>query len=157
MQSINPAIILVEPQLPENIGLAARAMHNCGLDNLIIVSPREKWPSKKTIDASANAKVIIKKAKFYGNINDAVANYNYVIAMSARKRYLQKPHKRNFTTLFKEFKNFKKIALVFGPERTGLSNNDLMLCDCIFAHGICFPGTSIWNSYYKSRLGMVGS
>ena len=132
MRLKNPTIILVKPQLPENIGLAARAMHNCGLDNLIIVAPKEKWPSKKTIDASANAKIIIEKAKVFETINEAVSNYNYVIATSARRRYLQKPHKKNFSSLFYEIEKFKKIAIIFGPERAGLSNNDLMLCDCIF-------------------------
>ena len=62
MKIIKPAIVLVRPQLPDNIGLTARAMHNCGLDTLIIVSPREKWPNQKSIDAAVNAKVIIKKA-----------------------------------------------------------------------------------------------
>ena len=62
MKTIKPAIILVRPQLPENIGLTLRAMHNCGLDRLILVSPREKWPNKKAIHSAANAKIIIKKS-----------------------------------------------------------------------------------------------
>ena len=132
MKIIKPAIVLVRPQLPDNIGLTARAMHNCGLDTLIIVSPREKWPNQKSIDAAVNAKVIIKKAKVFNSINEAVSNYNFVIATSARKRFLKKPHKRDFSSLFKELPNFNKIAILFGPEQSGLSNNDLMLCDCLF-------------------------
>ena len=70
MKIFKPTIVLVRPQLPENIGLSVRAMHNCGLDKLIIVSPKKKWPNKKAIDASANAKTIIKKAKIFDSIND---------------------------------------------------------------------------------------
>ena len=61
MKIFKPTIVLVRPQLPENIGLSVRAMHNCGLDKLIIVSPKKKWPNKKAIDASAKSKTIIKK------------------------------------------------------------------------------------------------
>ena len=86
-----PIIILVNPQLPENIGLTVRAMHNCGLDKLILVSPKKKWPNQKAIDAAANAKVIINKVKIFNSINEAVSNFNFVIATSARKRFLRKP------------------------------------------------------------------
>ena len=61
MQSINPAIILVEPQLPENIGLTARAMHNLGLAKLSIVNPRDGWPSKIAENSAKQGKNIIKK------------------------------------------------------------------------------------------------
>ena len=132
MKAIQPTIVLVRPQLPENIGLTVRAMHNCGLEKLIIVSPREKWPNQKAIDSAANAKKIIKNAKIFKSINEAVSNYNFVIATSSRKRYLKKPHKKDFLSLFKELPILSKIAILFGPEQSGLSNNDLMLCDCIF-------------------------
>ena len=147
MKIIKPAIVLVRPQLPDNIGLTARAMHNCGLDTLIIVSPREKWPNQKSIDAAVNAKVIIKKAKVFNSINEAVSNYNFVIATSARKRFLKKPHKRDFPSLFKELPNFNKIAILFGPEQSGLSNNDLMLCDCLFT----IPSSNSYNSLNLSH------
>ncbi len=133
MNTIKPAIILVRPQLPENIGLSVRAMHNCGLNELVIVSPREKWPNQKSIKASANAEKIIKKAKVFKTIDEAVSKYNFVIATSARKRFLNKPHKKDFISLYKIIPSLKKIAILFGPEQSGLSNNDLMLCDCIFS------------------------
>ncbi len=132
MKTIQPTIVLVRPQLPENIGLAVRAMHNCGLERLSIVSPREEWPNQKAFDAAANAKVILKKAKIFNSISEAVSNYNCVIATSARNRFLSKPHKKDFVSLFKELPNSKKIAVLFGPEQSGLSNNDLMLCDFVF-------------------------
>ena len=132
MKISKPSIILVKPQLPENIGLVARAMQNCGLKKLILISPKKQWPNQKAIDAAANAKVIINKVKIFNSINEAVSNFNFVIATSARKRFLRKPHKKNYLSLFKELPNYKKIAILFGPEQSGLSNNDLMLCACIF-------------------------
>ena len=59
MKFIKPSIVLVKPQLPENIGLVARAMDNCGFKDLIIINPREKWPNEIAIKASANSKKII--------------------------------------------------------------------------------------------------
>ena len=132
MKFLKPSIVLIRPQLPENIGLTARAMYNCGLQELIIVSPREKWPNKKAMDSSANAKLIIKKSKIYDSINKALSNFNFVIATTARNRFLRKPHITNFSYLFKQIPSSKKIAFLFGPEQSGLSNNDLMLSDCIF-------------------------
>ncbi len=132
MKTIKPTIVLVRPQLPENIGLTVRAMHNCGLDDLILVSPRKRWPNQKGIDAAANAKLIIKKVKIFNSINEAVSKFNFVVATSARKRLLRKPHAKDFLSLFEIFPSSKKIAILFGPEQSGLSNNDLMLCDCIF-------------------------
>ncbi len=132
MKTIKPTIVLVRPQLPENIGLALRAMHNCGLDDLILVSPKKRWPNQKAIDAAANAKLIIKKVRIFNSINEAVSKYNFVVGTSARKRFLRKPHTKDFFSLFEMSSNSKKIAILFGPEQSGLSNNDLMLCDCIF-------------------------
>ena len=132
MKTIKPTIVLVRPQLPENIGLTLRAMHNCGLDDLILVSPKKKWPNPKAINAATNAKFIIRKVKVFDSINEAVSNYNFVVATSARKRYLSKPHTKDFLNLFEKLPNYKKIAILFGPEQSGLSNNDLMLCDCVF-------------------------
>jgi len=161
VKTIKPVIVLVRPQLPENIGLALRAMHNCSLDKLIIVSPREKWPNQKAINAAANAKAIIKKVKIFNSINEAVSNYNFVIATSARKRFLRKPHKKDFLSLFKELPNSKKIAILFGPEQSGLSNNDLMLCDCVFTIPVSLSNHSLnlshsvllmaykWQEYFK--------
>ena len=161
MKTIKPAIVLVRPQLPENIGLSARAMHNCDLDKLLIISPREKWPNKKSLEAAANAAYIIKKAKIFSSINDAVSNYNFVIATSARKRYLRKPFKKDFSHLFNELPHSNKIAILFGPEQSGLSNNDLMLCDCIFTIPTSLTDSSLnlshsvlimaykWQEYFK--------
>jgi len=129
---VKPSIVLVKPQLPENIGLVARAMDNCGLKDLIIINPREKWPNEIAINASANSKSIIQKSKIYNSIEEALLNFHFVIAMSARKRFLQKPYQNNFNKLFEQFPTNKKTAILFGPENSGLTNENLKLADLIF-------------------------
>ena len=132
MKLIKPCIVLVKPQLPENIGLVARAMDNSGLKDLIIINPREKWPNDIAIKASASSKNIILKSKTFPSIEEALLNFHFVIAMSVRKRFLQKPTQNNFNQLFENFPINKKIAILFGPENSGLSNQDLKLADLIF-------------------------
>ena len=95
-----PQIILVRPQLPENIGMVARAMDNCGLDKLILVSPRKKWPNLISIKSAANSKEIVENAKVFHSLEQALSNFNLVIATSSRKRFLKKPSIENFNDLF---------------------------------------------------------
>lgn len=132
MKIIKPAIVLVRPQLPENIGLVARAMDNCGLKDLIIINPKKKWPNQKSIITSANSKMIIQKTKIYDSIEKALFNFNFIVALSARKRFLQKPYQNNMNKLFEQFPLNQKTAILFGPENSGLSNEDLRLADLIF-------------------------
>ena len=132
MTSINPSIILVRPQLPENIGMVARVMHNFGLKDLIVVSPRDNWLNSKSINAAKKAIKIIKNIKVYNDLENALSNFSYVVATTNRARYLEK----NFTNDFKFIKRKiivnKKTAILFGPENSGLSNEDLRLSDIIF-------------------------
>ena len=132
MKFNKPAIILVRPQLPENIGMVARAMDNCGLEKLILVQPREKWPNNIAIKSSANSKKIILKTKVFQSLNESLSNFHFVVATSSRKRFLRKPHQNNMKKLFDKFPQYKKTAFLFGPENSGLSNEDLMLADLIF-------------------------
>ena len=132
MTVITPTIILVKPQLPENIGLVARAMDNCGLKNLILISPREKWPNNLSLQSSANSRNIILKTKVFETLNEALSSFNFVVATSNRKRFLNKPFQNDFTKLYDKFPNNKKTGILFGPENSGLSNKDLMLADTIF-------------------------
>jgi len=132
LKKINPTIILVRPQLSENIGMTARAMDNFGLSKLCIVNPRDGWPSKKAENSSKHAKKIINNAKIFNNLDIAVSNYNLVIATSNRKRFLTKKTYNNFKILNKKIKEFKNVAILFGPENSGLSNEDLRLANFIF-------------------------
>lgn len=132
MKLIKPSIVLVNPQLPENIGFVARAMDNCGLKDLLIVNPREQWPNEVSLKVSANSKNIILKTKIYNSLDKALESFSFVVATSARKRFLQKPYQNNANKLFEQFPNNKKIAIIFGPENSGLSNENLKLADVIF-------------------------
>ena len=85
-----PAIVLVAPQLGENIGTAARAMLNCGLDDLRLVSPRDGWPSEKAVAAASGADSVLDKARLYPNLKAAVADLRHVYASTARDRYMVK-------------------------------------------------------------------
>ena len=132
MKKINPTIILVRPQLSENIGMAARAMDNFGLSKLSIVNPRDGWPSKKAESSAKHADKIINKAKVYESLEDAVSNYDFVIATSNRKRFLTKKTYDSFKILQKKIRDFRNIAILFGPENSGLSNQDIRLANFLF-------------------------
>src|SRR5437764_12521140 len=81
-----PAIILVEPQLGQNIGTAARGMMNCGLDDLRLVRPRDGWPSDKAVAAASGADAVLAKARLYASIAAAIAGLVHVHAATARDR-----------------------------------------------------------------------
>src|SRR5882672_10353305 len=85
-----PAVILVQPQLGENIGTAARAMLNCGLGDLRLVKPRDGWPSDKAINSASGADVVVNGAKLFGSIADASADIRHLYAATARDRHMVK-------------------------------------------------------------------
>src|SRR5258708_18289666 len=81
-----PVVILVRPQLGDNIGMAARAMLNCGLSSLRLVSPRDGWPNPKAVRAASRADVVLDKAKVFDAVGEAVADLGRVAATTARNR-----------------------------------------------------------------------
>src|SRR5439155_22693682 len=83
-----PVIILVRPQLGENIGMAARAMLNCGLSSLRLVAPRDGWPNPKAERAASGADVVLDKARVFDSVEAAVADLDRVVATTARNREL---------------------------------------------------------------------
>lgn len=120
-----PAIILVRPQLGENIGTAARAMLNCGLTELRLVAPRDGWPSEKALSASSGAVRVIESAKIYGTVAEAVADFDYVCATTARQFNLNKPIE-NLEEGIAHLSQYIRTAVMFGPERTGLALEDVV-------------------------------
>jgi tRNA/rRNA methyltransferase len=132
LKIINPTILLVRPQLSENIGMTARAMDNFGLSKLSIVNPRDGWPSNKAKDTSKHGIKIITNAKIFNSLEEALKDYNLVIATSNRKRFLTKKTYNDFKILKKYIYEHKKVAILFGPENSGLSNQDLRLANFIF-------------------------
>ena len=125
--------VLVKPQLSENIGFSARGLKNFGFDKLDLVSPEENWPNKKAIATSVGAKDIFNKTKIYSNIEDAIGDYDIVYASSARRRDINKKHLsfNQFIVSIKKNKK-RKIGIIFGPEASGLSNQDLSYSNYIF-------------------------
>tara|TARA_B100000029_G_scaffold291386_1_gene284933 strand:+ start:899 stop:1603 length:705 start_codon:yes stop_codon:yes gene_type:complete len=125
--------VLIKPQLPENIGFCARALKNFGFKKLDLVQPKEKWPNRKAVATSVGANDILKKTKIYSDIKSAVNSYDIVYASSARKRDINKKHLsfKQFIESIKKNKN-KNIGVIFGPEASGLSNEDITHSNYIF-------------------------
>ena len=124
--------ILVKPQLGENIGACARSMKNFGFSKLHIVSPKINFPNHKEKATSVGAFDIINKAKVFNDTNEAISNFDIVISLSARKRDINKRHisLEEFGNLIKK-KNNSNFGLMFGPEASGLSNQDLSFSNYI--------------------------
>jgi tRNA/rRNA methyltransferase len=129
-----PAIILVQPQLGENIGTAARAMANCGLDDLRLVAPRDGWPNEKAVAAASGANFVLDKARIYPDVPCAIGDLVHVYASTARDRYQVK---REVTPRLAAEEMLRHLAadepcgVLFGPERTGLVNDDVALADTV--------------------------
>ena len=123
-----PEIVLVNTQLPENLGATARSMLNFQFERLRLINPKFSLDNEKIIPVCAGADKVIKKIKVFEKFSDSIKDFNYVIATSNRVRS-QKKNEISFRKL-KEIisKNFK-VAIVFGPEKSGLDNEDLSLCD----------------------------
>ena len=127
-----PAIILVHPQLGENIGMVARAMANFGLAELRLVNPRDGWPSEKAISAASKADHVIEAAKVYPSLEAAVADLEFVYATTARDRYGYKEVRSPVVAaddLRTRFRAGEKTGILFGRERTGLTNEEIALVD----------------------------
>ena len=124
--------ILVKPQLGENIGACARSMKNFGFSKLHIVSPKINFPNHKAKATSVGAFDVINKAKVFNDTNEAISNFDIVISLSARKRDINKRHisLEEFGNLIKK-KNNSNFGLMFGPEASGLSNQDLSFSNYI--------------------------
>lgn len=127
-----PAIILIDPQLGENIGMVARAMLNCGLTELRLVRPRDGWPSEKAEAAASGALEVIAGARLFETTEAAIADLQRVYATTARPRGMVKP----VVTPAKAAEELRaagaagrKTGLLFGPERSGLVNDDIALAD----------------------------
>jgi len=129
-----PAVILVEPQLGENIGTAARAMANCGLGELRLVRPRDGWPNAKALSAASGADDVIRDARLFDDTAAAVADLTRVYATTARHRGMIKPvvtPRQAAQEIRAAQAGGEKVGVLFGPERTGLVNDDIPLADTI--------------------------
>lgn len=133
-----PAIVLVEPQLGENIGMVARAMANFGLVDLRLVNPREGWPNKKAISAASNADHVIAATRVFDTLEAALADLNFCYATTARPRDGFKPVRGPVEageTLRRRYDAREGVGILFGRERIGLRNDEVALADEI----VTFP------------------
>ena len=134
IQSIPPVFVLVRPQMGENIGAAARAMLNFGLERMRIVGPRDGWPNPAAVAVASGAGRVLDQAQICPDVATAVADCDFVFATTARGRELTKPiyspeaamaHARHLIAAG------KKVAVLFGPERAGLENDDVVRANAI--------------------------
>lgn len=129
--SNQPAIVLVRPQLGENIGKAARAMLNFGLTDLRLVAPRDGWPNPSAGPAAAGADIVLEQARIYDSLAEAVADCAHVYATTVRKRGVTKPVVDAEQAARAIHAEPGRSAYVFGPERSGLETDDVALARAI--------------------------
>jgi len=126
-----PVIVLVRPQLGENIGKAARAMLNFGLTELRLVTPRDGWPNPSAGPAAAGADIVLEQAQVFETLADAVADCAHVYATTVRKRGVTKPVLTPEEAAQAVKREAGRSAFVFGPERSGLETEDVALARAI--------------------------
>jgi len=129
-----PAIVLIDPQLGENIGMVARAMLNCGLGDLRLVRPRDGWPSRQAESAASGAGDILARARLFETTGEAVADLHRLYAMTARPRGLTKPlasPRQVAAEIHAGAGAGRAAGVLLGPERSGLTNDDVALADVL--------------------------
>ncbi|MDE2403487.1 MAG: RNA methyltransferase [Sphingomonadales bacterium] len=126
-----PVIVLVRPQLGENIGKAARAMLNFGLVEMRLVAPRDGWPNPSAGPAAAGADVVLEKAGVFETLADAVADCAHVYATTVRKRGVTKPVVTPEQAAREIRSATGRSAIVFGPERSGLETEEVAVARAI--------------------------
>ena len=146
----NVHFILVRPQIGENIGAVARAIKNFNITKLRIINPRCQWPNEKAFATSVGAKDILKTTKIYSSLEKSVGDLNVVFATSSR---IRKMNKRiiSINDLKKKINKKNKIGIVFGPESSGLSNNEISCADYL----VKIPTNDKFNSLNLSHSAII--
>ena len=149
-----PVIILVEPQLGENIGMVARAMANFGLTELRLVRPRHNWLHQKTRAAAAGAEYVLDQAQIFASLPEAMGDLHFTFATTARERgqgkeVLGPPAAAQ--DMRGRILSGEKVGILFGRERTGLENDDIALADMI----LTYPVNPAYASREEARKGSV--
>ena len=131
-----PEIVLVRPQMGENIGAAARAMLNFGLERMRIINPRDGWPNQAAVAMASGAGRVLDAASVYDTLADGIGDCDYVYATTARSRDLAKPvlsPERAMEAARQMRLQGKKVAVLFGPERTGLENDEVARANALIS------------------------
>lgn len=126
-----PVIVLVRPQLGQNIGKTARAMLNFGLTELRLVAPRDGWPNPEAGPAASGADVVLKRARVFATAQEAIADCSHVFASTVRRRDLVMPVVGPPEMAERIGASTQRSAILFGPERSGLETEEVALADAI--------------------------
>lgn len=129
-----PSVLLMAPQIPDNIGMAARAMGNFGLDDLRVIEPRDGWPSEKARAVASGAAAIIDGAQLHDTLSQAIADLNWVCATTARQRDMRKPvltPAQAAAELHRRSAAGERCGILFGRERNGLESHEIADCDAV--------------------------
>lgn len=129
--STPPIVVLVRPQLGQNIGKAARAMLNFGLTEMRLVTPRDGWPNPEAGPAASGADSVLERAKVFPTTAEAVADCNLVYASTVRRRDLVMPVVGPEEMAIAVRSSEGRSAILFGPERSGLETEDVALASAI--------------------------
>ena len=129
-----PVVILVRPQLADNIGMVARALANFGLDELRLVEPRDGWPNEKARIAASGANFVVDAARAFPTLKEALGDLNWVAATSARQRDLAKPvltPEQAVAEMRRRMAEGQRCGILFGPERNGLETDEVANADAV--------------------------
>lgn len=133
---MQPIFVLVRPQMGENIGAAARAMANFGLGQMRVVAPRDGWPNPKAVAMASGAGRLLDAAQVYPTTAEAIADCTAVYATTARARGLTKTivtPERAMAEAAARIGAGERVAILFGPERAGLENDDIARANAIIS------------------------
>lgn len=129
-----PAILLMEPQLADNVGMVARAMANFGLDELRLIAPRDGWPNEKARIAASGANHVIDDATAFPSLNEAIGDLNWLAATTARQRDLRKPVMTPIEAVAEmraRIEKGERCGVLFGRERNGLETSEVANADAL--------------------------
>ena len=143
-----PSFVLVNPQMGENIGAAARAMWNFGLDRMRLVAPRDGWPNPNAVAMASGAGRLLDAAQLFATTQEAITDCTYVMATTARPRGMTKPvlsPERAMMEAAGRCSAGERVAILFGPERAGLENEDIAQANAIISVPVnpAFPSLNL--------------
>ena len=150
MSLSNTYFVLVRPQMGENIGSVARAIKNFNIKYLRIVNPRCNWPNQKALATSVGAKDVLKSAKIYDSVEKSIRDLDIIFASSSR---IRKVNKRiiSVSNLKKKIVKGRKIGILFGPESSGLSNDEISCADYL----VKIPSNKKFSSLNLSHSAII--